>query len=355
MNPVQELPPKMRNHLLAAGIAAAVLMPASAFAQQNCEQRTANRTVGTLAGAGVGALIGSAIAGHHDRTTGAVIGGIGGAIAGNQLTKPSADCSRAYGFYDDHGQWHANAVPAAQARGYYDRNGEWVNGAPNGYYDAQGRWNAGRMDPSAAAYADPNGRFVPASASGYYDADGQWVAGVSSGHYEGGRWVSGHSVGRYDTNGRWIAGEAAGHRNADGVWVADAQPGYYDNGRWHAGQYHGYYDARGGWHSTTNDAGDRASNASYGAPDWSSAPTDFRSRQQWLRARVERGLQTGALRQENGEQALSALRQIRREERGLRHYGQGQLGRRDARHMQARLDQVSASLRWSHRESMRQD
>src|SRR5690349_2681058 len=97
----------MKNHLIAAGIAAVTLIPSMAFAEQSCEHRSSNRVVGTVAGAGIGALLGNAIAGHGDKTTGAVIGGVGGAIAGNQLTRSSADCTQAYGYYDKAGAWHA--------------------------------------------------------------------------------------------------------------------------------------------------------------------------------------------------------------------------------------------------------
>src|SRR6187455_2678667 len=100
----------MRIHQLAAGVAVAALIPTFALAQTTCEQRRTNRVVGTVAGAGIGALLGSAIAGHGDRNTGAVIGGIGGAVAGNQLSKSQGDCSRAYGHYDNAGAWHASNV-----------------------------------------------------------------------------------------------------------------------------------------------------------------------------------------------------------------------------------------------------
>jgi len=99
----------MRNLLFVAGFAAATLIPSFAAAQQTCEQRKANRVAGTVVGAGIGALLGSAVAGRGDRNEGAVIGGVGGAVIGNQVAKGNGDCARAYGFYDDNGNWHANA------------------------------------------------------------------------------------------------------------------------------------------------------------------------------------------------------------------------------------------------------
>lgn len=132
----------MRKHLLVAGIAAAALIPSFAMAQQTCEERRDNRVAGTVVGAGLGALLGSAVAGHHDRTTGAVVGGLGGAVVGNQVARGSADCSHAYGYYDNGGRWHANSVDRTAASGYYDRTGAWVDGQPNGYYDSRGAWVA---------------------------------------------------------------------------------------------------------------------------------------------------------------------------------------------------------------------
>src|SRR3954463_16095897 len=123
----------MRLHQLAAGVAVAALIPTFALAQTTCEQRQTNRAVGTIAGAGIGALLGSAIAGHGDRTAGAVVGGLGGGLVGNQLAKSNADCAHAYGYYDNAGAWHASNVSRTSASGYYDREGQWVDGAPNGY------------------------------------------------------------------------------------------------------------------------------------------------------------------------------------------------------------------------------
>lgn len=132
----------MRKHLLAAGFAVAALIPTLASAQQTCQERSNNRVAGTVVGAGIGALLGSAVAGRHDRGTGAVVGGLGGAVIGNQAAKGSADCRHAYGFYDNNGNWHANDVARSDARGYYDRNGVWIDGAPSGRWDDNGRWAA---------------------------------------------------------------------------------------------------------------------------------------------------------------------------------------------------------------------
>lgn len=137
----------MRKHLLMLGLTAATLIPSLAAAQQTCEERRNNRVAGTVVGAGLGAILGSAVAGRGDRNEGAVIGAIGGGVIGNQVSKGNGDCREAYGYYDNNGNWHSNAVARDQARGYYDRNGNWVQGQPSGRWDND-RWVA----PNAQGY-----------------------------------------------------------------------------------------------------------------------------------------------------------------------------------------------------------
>jgi hypothetical protein len=336
-------------------MAAAALIPSFAAAQQTCEQQHSNRVAGTVVGAGAGALVGSAVAGRSDRTAGALIGGIGGAIVGNQLAKPNADCAHAYGFYDQNGLWHANGVDRANARGYYSRDGRWVDGAPHGYYDAQNRWIATDTTPAASGYYDAKGRWAPASASSYYDADGRLIAGAASGYNApGGRWIEGPATGRYDRDGHWISGEAAGHRDAAGLWVADAQPGYYDaSGRWRAGAARGYYDTGGRWIATAPAVGNRGSDAAYETrTNWADAPRDVGARMSWLDRRIRRGLDGGMLSHDEGLRALRSLTSIRRQETRMDHR-RGRLNPRDEGIIQARLDDLSNSLRWSNHDRPR--
>ena len=143
----------MRKHVLAAGIAALSLIPSLAFAQQSCEERRNNRVAGTVVGGVLGALAGSAVAGRGDRNEGAVIGGVGGAVIGNQVSKGNGDCQRAYGYYDNNNNWHANEVRRDYAQGYYDRNGNWIQGQPPGSWDRNGRWaTSATAYGSAASY-----------------------------------------------------------------------------------------------------------------------------------------------------------------------------------------------------------
>ena len=298
----------MRKLSLVAGLAAAALIPSFAFAQSSCEQQRDNRVVGTLAGAGIGALIGSAVAPHGDKGTGAIIGAVGGGVIGNQVTRPGADCAHAYGYYDRQNQWHANAVSNDMARGYYDRDGAWVDGAPNGAYDQSGRWMA-------------------SNASGYYDH---------------GRWVAGPANGAYDTQGRWVSGAVNGHRDANGVWVMNAQPGYYDGGgHWRSGEVMGRYDDRGVWIPAS---------VTYGSDVRDHGHRDIHSREAWIEQRIRDAAQSGALTRRDARRALSRLDGIRQRETELRD-GQGRLSRSENDMLQARLDQLNASLRLSRDDS----
>lgn len=131
----------MRRNLLAAGFALGVLIPTAAFAQETCEQRSQNRVAGTAIGALAGALLGGSVAGHHHKGEGAVIGGVAGAVIGNQVAKGPQDCQHAYGWYDNGGRWHANAVDPSAAWGYYDQRGQWVEGRPADYRPVVQDWD----------------------------------------------------------------------------------------------------------------------------------------------------------------------------------------------------------------------
>lgn len=331
----------MRKNVLLAGLAVAALIPSLAMAQETCEQRSSNRTAGTVVGAGLGALLGSAVAGHGHKGAGAIVGGIGGAVVGNQVAKGDRDCTHAYGYYDNNGQWHANSVSRADASGYYDRQGQWVGGAPNGYYNSQGRWVASNVSASHAGYYDSDGHWIPASANGYYEANGQWVAGSTSGHWDNGRWVAGPTTGHYMADGRWMAGEAMGHRDSNGAWVADAEPGYYDtNGRWRAGQATGYYDTRGRWIGTAASVGAYSANAGYTTRTHT---MDIDTRLTRIEDRIQEGRADGSLSKKEARRAMNTLSDIRNEENRHRRYGR--LSDRDEAMLQQRLDTLSAQVR----------
>lgn len=162
----------MRTALIALST---IALAPSAFAQTTCDQRS-NQVVGTIAGGAIGALLGSAVAGHGHKDDGALVGALGGAVIGNQASKPNPNnCAQAYGFYDNQGAWHTTNVDRARASGYYDRQGRWVSGAPNGYYDQSGAWVTASAQVGDGYY-DDRGRWVPPSVNGYYDQDGRWIA-----------------------------------------------------------------------------------------------------------------------------------------------------------------------------------
>lgn len=170
----------MRSALVAASSLLALtsfaLAPAASAQVQACEAHN-NQTAGTIVGAIGGAILGSALGGHGHKSDGAIVGALGGGIVGNQIGKSQStvDCSHAYGFYDNDGRWHTNAVNRDVARGYYDRNGRWADGTPNGYYDNNGVWVTATSS-MRQGYYDNNGRWVPPQVDGYYDSNNRWVA-----------------------------------------------------------------------------------------------------------------------------------------------------------------------------------
>ncbi len=168
----------MRKLFLVAGLAVAALVPSLASAQQSCESQRGGQVAGTVVGAGLGALIGSAIGGRGNHTTGAVIGGVSGAVIANSASAPSADCAHAYGYYDRDSQWHANAVARENAQGYYDRNGAWVVGAPTGHYDTAGRWVVTGAYGSPVVY--PNGQFQSGARRDIYTRENRLEQRISS-------------------------------------------------------------------------------------------------------------------------------------------------------------------------------
>jgi hypothetical protein len=359
----------MNRSIWAAGVAVAAMLPTMAFAQDRCAQQSNDRNAaGTVIGGIAGAVVGGNVADRKNRTEGAVVGGILGAIAGNVIARSTADCDRAYGYYDSNGQWHANDRRVDRASGYFDRDGRFVEGRPNGYYSQDGRWVASR---EADGYMDRDGRWVPANVNGYYDSRGQWVAGASSGHYENGRWVAGSAQGYYDNRGRWMRGEAPGRRDARGVWVADPQPGHYANGRWVVGETRGNYDSRGVWIATASYAQaqnnyqqDRADyerdRAGYERDRdqtrgdmWRGVGTGSREREAWLGRWIQTARRNGDLSPREATSAMRTLNQIKLADTQLRNRNRGNLGPKGAASINARLDTLARTVRLDARDDDR--
>jgi len=353
----------MKSHFIMLSLAATALVPAAALAQTSCEQQRSTRVVATVGGAGVGALVGSSVAGRGDRTLGAIIGGVGGAILGNQIAKPSDECRRAYGYYDREARWHASNNARGSVSGYIDRDGQWVDGAPNGYYGRDGRWQAGADGSGERGYYDASERWVPNGESGYYGSNDQWTPAMAPGHYDrDGRWVAGRVSGQYDRNGAWTSGSAATRQQADGRWSNDAAPGHYDaRGTWRAGATTGFYDGNGRWTATdgsvTIDSAVRGSDRrddgmrDDGARgDWAHGdgahgdrPGDIRGEINWVDRSIRHATDSRAIGRRMGRQMLAELQTIDRQERGMRH-DRGGLSPRDAAMIRARLGRISARL-----------
>ena len=79
----------MRKMILALGVIAAIAVPTLASAASSpCEARAEHRkVVGTVLGGLAGAVIGNQVS-HNG---GALVGGVGGAVVGNQLSRTSCD------------------------------------------------------------------------------------------------------------------------------------------------------------------------------------------------------------------------------------------------------------------------
>lgn len=106
---------------------------------------------------------------------------------------------------------------------------------------------------------------------------------------------------------------------------------------------YGYYDNRGRW-VRVDASGERQSERARG---------DISSQQIWLDQRIHRGLNDGSLTRYEGDRALRTLASIGRHERSLRNRG-GQLRPRDEAMIQARLDDLTESVRIMGRGPVRQ-
>jgi hypothetical protein len=100
---------------------------------------------------------------------------------------------------------------------------------------------------------------------------------------------------------------------------------------------------------------DHGRNAAYASPfSWAGAPADTYARAAWLDQRIRRSLDDGSLSHSQGKTALRTLNTIRRDEASMRHVD-GQLSQRDEARIQARLDTLGASVRWTRQDNTRND
>ena len=119
---------------IAALAATAIATPS--FARDPCQQRKHNNgTAGAVIGGIAGAVLGNNIAHGGGRTGGTIIGGVAGAALGNSIGRSSTKCDGyAYyngGYYDAYGNWHASA-PTYYSSPYAGQYG--YNSSYQGYY-----------------------------------------------------------------------------------------------------------------------------------------------------------------------------------------------------------------------------
>jgi hypothetical protein len=137
----------MRKFLLAAGLIAAIAIPAAASAATRCEQHQANnRAAGTVIGAIAGGLLGNAVSHGGGKTGGTVIGAVGGAVVGNQLARSNNACPDGYDAVDDGRgpdarDYSHDSAYAGDGRTWRDQDGRvcsWQDQpGPNGHHWVQ--------------------------------------------------------------------------------------------------------------------------------------------------------------------------------------------------------------------------
>ena len=107
-----------------AALISAPLMMAPTEASASCQSR---KTTGTVLGGVGGALLGNSIS-HGGG--GAVIGGLGGAVVGHEIGKSGCNNRRAYYRSSSRTRYAAQPAPRPVRKVYYDQYGNPVASAP---------------------------------------------------------------------------------------------------------------------------------------------------------------------------------------------------------------------------------
>jgi hypothetical protein len=142
--------------VLAALAAGALATPS--FARDPCQQRKHNNgTAGAVIGGIAGAVLGNNVARGGGRTGGTIIGGVAGAAIGNSVGRSGTKCE-GYAYYNPNS-------------GYYDRDGRWHSYSANTYYN--GGYN-GQYGYNNGYYAGQYGSDTSSYNRGYYDSYGNW-------------------------------------------------------------------------------------------------------------------------------------------------------------------------------------
>lgn len=139
----------MRNLLLAGGLAAALGLPLLAAPQSadaaSCSSR---KTTGTIIGGVGGALLGDAVT---RGAAGPIIGGVGGALVGREIGK--SGCRRTVYRSAARAPVRNVAAPAPAQRVYYDQYGQPVRATQAGYAPSACR-------TTTRSFYDDRGRLV---------------------------------------------------------------------------------------------------------------------------------------------------------------------------------------------------
>ncbi|HEY3697301.1 hypothetical protein [Phenylobacterium sp.] len=155
----------MRNWIMAGSLAAVAALPILAAPMDadaaSCRSR---KTTGTILGGVGGALLGNAVS-HGGG--GAVIGGLGGAVVGHEIGRAGCRRYRSASYYraparrsSSRAHGYADAAPAPTRTVYYDRYGQPVTpgAGPAGYAPAAYPVASCRM--TTRAFYDDRGRLV---------------------------------------------------------------------------------------------------------------------------------------------------------------------------------------------------
>lgn len=117
----------MRKLIIATALSALVALPVAVGASEASAGCGTRKTTGTVVGGVGGALIGSAVT---DGSAGTILGGLGGALVGRQVAKSGCKSSPRRVVYRERTVRQASSQPTAVRKVYYDQYGNAVGSAP---------------------------------------------------------------------------------------------------------------------------------------------------------------------------------------------------------------------------------
>lgn len=141
----------MRNLLMVGGLAVALGLPLAAANPADAATCSSRKLTGTVLGGVGGALLGDAVT---RGAGGPIIGGVGGALVGRQIGK--SGCRRAVYRSASRTSYRSAPRPAPVQRVYYDQYGQPVGATPVRYTSAACR-------TTTRSFYDDRGRLVERS------------------------------------------------------------------------------------------------------------------------------------------------------------------------------------------------